>query len=111
MRKRKKDQYEKKHFTGIVVDEEGMRLYNNGKIIIGSGDKYRDITVGETITRTEVKTFLVELECEKCNDGKLEYNGKTFLTNPLLYEHKCKDCGNVQTVRGKIYPYYDHEKI
>jgi RNase P subunit RPR2 len=46
----------------------------------------------------EVKTFLVDMICDKCNEGKMEYtDGNILLTEPPQFKHTCSNCGHVET--------------
>ncbi len=58
---------------------------------------------------TEVKTFKVELKCEKCNAGTME-SCKSMVENsdPLLYIHKCTNpaCDAELQLPNPPYPTY-----
>ena len=54
--------------------------------------------------QAEVKTFNIEYRCDKCKTGTLEYTNRCFYTDPLQYEHKCKNCGVKKLFKHK-YPY------
>lgn len=60
---------------------------------------------------TEVKTFLVELECNICGEGTMEYTSEVFTQLDTFYLHKCSNCGGLQKVTNKTYPHTKTEKI
>ena len=56
-------------------------------------------------TKTEIKSFIMDFTCPKCNKGKMRPKGNVILsTYPLTYPHKCDDCGH-QMMFEKTYPY------
>lgn len=57
----------------------------------------------------EVKTFEVDMICEKCNKGHMRPVGNIVLTTyPLQYPHECDNCGHVENYTKK-YPYTIYE--
>ena len=49
--------------------------------------------------KTEVKTFLVKMICDKCGEGEMIFNGFTKTSNPPWHVHKCNKCGNIEDYR------------
>jgi len=65
-----------------------------------------------TEKRTELRTFMVRLMCDKCSEGEMKPTGIQLSSNPPKYPHKCDKCGAETTVRGgKPYPRIEHEEV
>lgn len=61
--------------------------------------------------KQEVKMFSVDMICDKCNEGKMEYkDGMMLLTDPPKFSHSCSNCGHVETYLYK-YPRLEYEYI
>jgi hypothetical protein len=61
--------------------------------------------------RTEVRTYVVRLMCEKCDGGEMLPTGIALMSSPPKYPHKCNKCGHEDTPRGgKRYPRTEHEE-
>lgn len=60
-------------------------------------------------TRTEVKTFEIDMLCDKCG-GKMRPTGMMHLTNPPQFPHRCQTC-DAQWTFGVKYPYIKHVTI
>jgi len=61
------------------------------------------------VKRTETRTFVTRLMCEKC-DGEMLPIGIALLSSPAKYPHKCNKCGcQVTPPAGKRYPYVEYE--
>ena len=58
------------------------------------------------IEEIEVKVipYKIKAKCSSCKTGEYLPTGKTYPTNPPLYEHECTDCEDTTKVRGKQYP-------
>ena len=57
----------------------------------------------------EVKTFEVDMICEKCNIGHMRPVGNIVLTTyPIQYPHECDNCGHTE-IYTKKYPYTTYE--
>lgn len=62
--------------------------------------------------RTEVRTFMVRLMCDKCGEGEMKQTGVQLLSNPPQYPHRCDKCGSETTIRGgKTYPRIEYEEV
>lgn len=58
----------------------------------------------------EVKTFLIDMKCDKCAEGYMRPIGNVVLTSyPLSYPHECDVCGYRENYT-KVYPYEIYEK-
>lgn len=58
----------------------------------------------------EVKTFKVEMKCDKCGKGYMRPTGNVALaTYPLQYPHECTNCGHIEIYTRK-YPYEVYEE-
>lgn len=42
-----------------------------------------------TELKREVKTYIVEFECEECKEGTLVPTGEAYMTYPAQYPHRC----------------------
>ena len=52
----------------------------------------------------EVKTFKVNYICDECKyGGIMQPSGNALLTDPMLYPHKCNNCGFKRNFKC-IYP-------
>jgi hypothetical protein len=60
-------------------------------------------------TRTEVKTFEIDMLCDKCG-GKMRPTGLVHHTCPPQFPHECKTCHERQTYRMQ-YPYIKHVTV
>jgi len=65
-------------------------------------------------TRQQVNTFLVNYECDKCQNGEMEYKEMLlpntwggYTENPK-WRHKCDNCDNEEELKTK-YPYTTYE--
>jgi hypothetical protein len=58
--------------------------------------------------KKEVKTYKVEMCCDKCDSGKMLPTGRSFLTHPMQYQHACDKCENTEDFRV-IYPHITQE--
>lgn len=59
----------------------------------------------------EVKTFVVRLYCDNFACGKeMLPTGKVLTTNPMKYEYKCPNCGNV-VIEENVYPLFYHKEV
>jgi hypothetical protein len=67
-------------------------------------------------TRQQVNTFLVNYECDECEDGNLEYSemllpstwGGCISTEQPKWKHKCDICLCEKNLETK-YPYTSYE--
>lgn len=58
----------------------------------------------------QVKTFLIDMKCDKCGEGYMRPVGNVVLTSyPLQYPHECDVCGFRENYT-KTYPYETYEK-
>lgn len=60
--------------------------------------------------RTEIKSFQVDIICDKCKEGIMEKIDPPILTFPMQYKYKCPICGYEEISLTK-YPYIEYEKI
>lgn len=60
-------------------------------------------------TKTEVKTFRIDMNCDKCG-GKMRPTGMVYGMNPPSYPHRCEECGDGATFSVR-YPYVKYEEI
>ena len=61
--------------------------------------------------KSEVKTFQIDMVCDKCSQGYMLPVGNMVLaTYPIQYPHQCTNCGNVENYIIK-YPYIVEEKL
>jgi hypothetical protein len=60
--------------------------------------------------KTEVKTYRVEMQCDRCKEGKMVPTRQVYLCSPPKYPHKCNSCEFLATY-SKNYPYVSHEPI
>ena len=59
----------------------------------------------------EVKTVLVEYECDVCERGTMVRDGNIVITRgPPLYPHKCSNCGHKQNFETQ-YPTIRYRKV
>ena len=56
-----------------------------------------------------LETYVVEAFCDKCN-GPLNFTGRTLLSNPEQYVHKCDNCG-VEENLPYIFPRIEYREI
>jgi hypothetical protein len=61
--------------------------------------------------KTEVKTYRVEMQCDKCNDGRMEYTGIGMSLDPAIYQHRCNKCDYMICYTNKKYPHIIEEPI
>lgn len=61
-------------------------------------------------SRTEVRVFKIDKSCDKCNQGMMIFNGSTFTTFHTVYDHRCNQCGHLETYKKK-YPVIEYERI
>jgi len=64
-------------------------------------------------TRTELKQFLINKQCDHCKTGTMRsVKGVTLTTNPIQYAHKCdnEECG-ADVLYPKEYPYIVTETV
>ena len=54
--------------------------------------------------KTEVKTYRVSYQCDKCGKGEMLQIGRFLMSDPPKFEHKCNKCGGIQIFTGKQYP-------
>lgn len=45
----------------------------------------------------EQRVYKVSMRCDKCNKGFMIQTGYVHLTYPAQYEHKCDDCGHIES--------------
>lgn len=56
--------------------------------------------------RSEVRTLMVRLMCDKCTIGEMLPTGIALMSSPPKYPHKCSNCGHEDTpTGGKRYPF------
>lgn len=60
--------------------------------------------------RTEVKTFLIHLMCDKCEYGEMKPTASALLSHPPQYPHVCDKCGEKVNIHGGIYPRLTYEE-
>ena len=61
--------------------------------------------------KSEVKTFEVDMVCDKCGKGLMRPIGNIVFTSyPIQYPHQCTNCGNTDTYTIQ-YPYTIVEKL
>lgn len=41
--------------------------------------------------------------CDKCGKGNMKPTGKTLLSNPPIFEHRCEHCGEIKEFKN-CYP-------
>ena len=59
----------------------------------------------------EVKTYEIDMVCDKCGQGSMRPLGNIVLTtHPIQYPHQCTNCGNVENYTIQ-YPYIVEEKL
>ena len=59
--------------------------------------------------RQEVKTYEIDMRCDKCGEGYMRQVGNIVLTTyPMLYPHECTVCGHRENYKKK-YPYTIYE--
>ena len=61
--------------------------------------------------RVEVKPVRVTLHCDECSGGEMKPTGVCLYTYPARYEHKCENCGHIENIIDKTYPYIKYEII
>lgn len=59
--------------------------------------------------KTEVKTFRIQMQCEKC-DGEMTPTGIVFDSFPPQYGHSCNECGFSKNIQHR-YPRVVHEDV
>lgn len=60
--------------------------------------------------KVRVETYKVYLKCDECK-GFMIPNGICLASNPPQYPHVCDNCGNVQNIMGKRYPFIEYKEI
>ena len=61
--------------------------------------------------RCEVKTYEINMRCDKCGKGYMQPIGNIVLaTYPLQYPHECSECGHREDYTVK-YPYSSYERV
>jgi len=60
---------------------------------------------------TEMKMVEVDMMCDACGKGRMEWNGIALTSYPAQYPHRCTECGHTKTYRGHHYPYTKYVKI
>ena len=58
---------------------------------------------------SEVKTFLIEMQCNKCKKGMMKFTGHFELETPT-YHHQCNNCNRFGRYK-KEYPVKYFRKI
>ena len=59
----------------------------------------------------EVKTYEIDMVCDKCSQGVMRPLGNIVLTTyPIQYPHQCTNCGNIENYIIQ-YPYTAVEKL
>lgn len=62
--------------------------------------------------RITVTPVMITLMCNKCNKGELKVTNSAQKTSlPPQYEHMCDNCGHVEWVIGKTYPFIEYEIV
>lgn len=57
--------------------------------------------------KTEVKTYKVDIQCLEC-DGNMKATGRSFLTFPQKFQHKCTKCDYTENFT-EVYPTTKYE--
>lgn len=52
--------------------------------------------------KTEIKAYKIDISCKNC-DGNMSPTGRSFLTYPQQFEHKCTKCDSTENFTD-IYP-------
>lgn len=62
--------------------------------------------------KVEVKAFRVYALCSECNEGNMEFNGKTMAQVPALYHHTCANpkCNCHEWLKDR-YPTIRYEEV
>lgn len=55
----------------------------------------------------ESKTLIVQMLCDKCEDGIMEFTGEALCTYPSQYIHKCQSCGHTES----YFTYYPTKRV
>ena len=65
------------------------------------------------ITKQEVRTFRVDMQCPKCKDGILMATGNSFTAGSTSVEHRCSnpECSKRTTVVNQHFPKFTYESI
>lgn len=58
--------------------------------------------------RTKVETYRVDKICEKCQNGLMYSTGKGITQWHSYWEHKCSECGHVESYQNTTYPYHEY---
>lgn len=58
--------------------------------------------------KRKVQPVTVSMECDKCRKGNMMSNGRTLMSHPPKYSHKCTNCENIENY-NKIYPCIEYE--
>ena len=61
--------------------------------------------------KTEVRTIMVRLMCDKCEGGEMKPTGLCLTSIPPQYPHKCDKCGAEVTVHRHTYPRTEYEEV
>jgi len=64
------------------------------------------------IETTKIQPVKVDYKCPVCKQGYLRPTGRTLMTHPAKYPHRCnkQDCDFEETFSGIQYPYIDYIK-
>lgn len=60
--------------------------------------------------RQEVKTFVVNKTCDKCNKGIMKQIKVNVIQEPITYTHRCSNCEN-EEILDQSYPRFEYEYI
>ena len=63
--------------------------------------------------KKELKTFMVDYKCPKCETGYLRSTGKCLMCSPPKYPHVCNNpnCDYTKTFIDKKYPFIDYDEV
>ena len=62
-----------------------------------------------TIRKQEVRTFILNLLCDKCG-SQMVFKGNGLMTYPPKFPHICMECGK-EVITDKIYPATEYEYL
>jgi len=58
--------------------------------------------------KQEVKTYIINKTCDKCNNGIMKQIKVNIIEEPITYTHKCNNCGH-KDILNQSYPRIEYK--
>lgn len=62
-----------------------------------------------TFIKTELVPVKIELQCPKCKEGTMDFNGAGWPGEPPAFHHTCTKCGYTAALPGAQFPTIGHQ--